>query len=121
MIRRIIYLYKKALTDINNTGSGKSKFNIILTFFSECETVFKSVPPFSLIKDFLPMLLDIILRGDINFTDPAKLNAAKYILNESKKEYKRRKDGGIVLLQINKAIDILNMQILKSLFYLGRY
>jgi|GEM_PF-1462632 hypothetical protein len=121
MISRLISLYKKAQNDIKNSSSGKTKFNIVLSFFSECETVFKSAPPFSLIKDFLSILLDVILRSDINFTDPSKLNSAKYILNESKKEFVNVKGGEMIISQINKAEDILNMQILKSLFYLGKY
>lgn len=121
MISRLISLYKKAQNDIKNSSSGKTKFNIVLSFFSECETVFKSAPPFSLIKDFISILLDVILRSDINFTDPSKLNSAKYILNESKKEFVNVKGGEMIISQINKAEDILNMQILKSLFYLGKY
>lgn len=121
MISQLISLYRKTVDNINSSISGKCKFNFILQFFSECENVIKTIPPFSLIKDLIPTLLDVILKSDINFTDPAKLSAAKYILNGTKKEYQKVKGGELIIAQVEKAVDILNMQILKSLFYLGRY
>ena len=121
MISQLISLYRKTVDDINSSISGKCKFNFILQFFSECENVIKAIPPFSLTKDLISTLLDVILKCDINFTDPANLSAAKHILNETKKEYQKVKGGELIIAQVEKAVDILNMQILKSLFYLGRY
>lgn len=121
MLSRIISLYKKVQKDINKSNSGKNKFSLILSFVLECENTFNSTPPFTLIKDFISVLLDVILKSDINFTDPSKLNAAKFILNESKKEFINTKSGEDIVSQIEKAVDILNMQMLKSYFYLGKY
>lgn len=121
MLSRIISLYKKVNSEIERSSSGRSKYYLILSFFAECEKTFHSAPPFPLIKDFVGVLIDVILKSDINFTDPAKLNATKLILKESRSEYVRAKGGDIILSQINKAIDILNMQMLKSYFYLGKY
>lgn len=121
MLSRIISLYKKVNSEIERSSSGRSKYYLILSFFAECEKTFHSAPPFPLIKDFVGVLIDVILKSDINFTDPAKLNATKLILKESRNEYVRTKGGEIVLSQIDKAIDIINMQMLKSYFYLGKY
>jgi Concanavalin A-like lectin/glucanases superfamily len=121
MLSRIISLYKKVNSEIGRSSSGRSKYYLILSFFAECEKTFHSAPPFSLVKDFVGVLIDVILKSDINFTDPSKLNATKLILNDSRSEFVRTKGGDIILSQINKAIDILNMQMLKSYFYLGKY
>lgn len=121
MLSGIISLYKNVQKEINRSYSGKGKFNSIINYFSECEKVFNSSPPFSLTKDFISTLLDVILKSDINFTDPSKLNAAKFILNNSKQDFLKSKSGEVVVSQIEKAVDILNMQMLKSYFYLGKY
>lgn len=121
MLRSIISLYKKTENDINRSTSGKCRFNLIISFVAQYEKQLNSAPPFPLIKDFISILLDVILKSDINFTDPAKLNSAKLILNESRKEYINIKSGEVIISQIEKAVDILNMQLLKSYFYLGKY
>ena len=121
MLSRVISLYKKVYSEIERSSSGRSRFYMILSFFTECEKTFRSTPPFSLIKDFVAILIEVVLKSDITFTDPSKLNATKFILKESKFEYAPAKGGEIVLSQIDKAIDIINMQMLKSYFYLGKY
>lgn len=121
MLSSIISLYKKVQSEINKSTSGKCKFNLILSFISDCEKVFNTSPPAALTKDFISVLLDVILKSDISFTDPAKLNTAKIILGESRSSFENTKGGEVIAGQINKAIDILNMQMLKSYFYLGKY
>lgn len=121
MLSGIISLYKKTTQQLSRSVSGRYRFGLILSFISDCEKTFNTSPPFALIKDFIPVLLDVILKSDISFTDPAKLNSAKYILNQSRNEYLNTKSGEVVTAQIEKAVDILNMQILKSYFYLGKY
>lgn len=121
MLRSIISLYKKTESDIKRAVSGRSKFNLIASFTTQYERNYNSLPPFSLLKDFISILIDVILKSDINFTDPAKLNTAKHILNTARNEYKNQKSGDVIISQIDKATDILNMQMLKSYFYLGRY
>lgn len=121
MLNSIISLYKNIQGEINKSTSGKCKFNLILSFISDCEKVFNTSPPAALTKDFVSVLLDVILKSDISFTDPAKLNTAKIMLSESRNSYEKTKGGEVIAGQINKAIDILNMQMLKSYFYLGKY
>ncbi len=121
MLSSIISLYKKVQRNISESSSGKCKFNLILSFISGCGKTFNTDPPFALIKDFISILLDIILKSDISYTDPSKLNTVKYILNKSRNEYLNSKNGDVIITQIDKAADILNMQLLKSYFYLGKY
>ncbi len=121
MLSSIISLYKKVQRNISVSSSGKCKFNLILSFISGCGKTFNTDPPFALIKDFISILLDIILKSDISYTDPSKLNTVKYILNKSRIEYLNSKSGDVIITQIDKAADILNMQLLKSYFYLGKY
>ena len=96
MLSGIISLYKKVQNDISKSSSGKCKFNLILSFISDCEKTFKAVPPFTLIKDFISVLLDVILKSNISYTDPSKLNTVKYILNKSRNEYLNTKSGDVV-------------------------
>ena len=121
MIRKIILSYKKTHALLSASSSGRKKLNLILSFVMEYEKIFNSSPPFVLFKDFLYYLIDVILKGDINFIGPDKLNAAKHLLNESRKEFSHSKGGDLILVQIEKAIDILNMQLLKIYFYIGKY
>ena len=116
MLSSIISLYKKVQRNISESSSGKCKFNLILSFISGCGKTFNTDPPFALIKDFISILLDIILKSDISYTDPSKLNTVKYILNKSRNEYLNSKNGDVIITQIDKAADILNMQLLKSYF-----
>lgn len=121
MLGVVISLYKKTKEEIEASSSGKRRFHIIISYLEQCEKVFTSLPPFALLKDFLFVLIDIILNSDISFTDPAKLTVVKHILNDSRKEFSSSKGDGLILTQIEKAVDILNMQLLRVYFYTGKY
>ena len=119
MLSQLISKYKKILVDLQNTNSGKKKFELAVSFFDYCGNVLSGFPPYSLASEFIPLLVDVILKNDINFISPAKLAEAKSILKESKSKYLRLSENPIALSQIDRAIDILNMQMLKSNFYVG--
>ncbi|MBN1634122.1 MAG: hypothetical protein JW917_08155, partial [Ignavibacteria bacterium] len=119
MVSQLISKYKKILVDLQSTHSGKKKFELIISFFDYCTDTLSGFPPFALAGDFIPILIDVILKNDINFIAPDKLSAGKSILKEAKSNYIRLAGNPIALSQIDKATDILNMQILKSNFYVG--
>lgn len=66
MISKIIAFYKNVQVKVSGSSSGRSKFNLILSFVADCEKTFNSLPPFALFKDFLFILVEIINKGDIN-------------------------------------------------------
>lgn len=119
MLSQLISKYKKILVDLQNTNSGKKKFELAVSFFNYCGNVLSGFPPYSLASEFIPLLVDVVLKNDINFISPEKLAEAKSILKESKSKYIRLSENPIALSQIDRAIDILNMQMLKSNFYVG--
>jgi hypothetical protein len=119
MVSQLISKYKQILVDLQSTHSGKKKFELIISFFNNCADTLSGFPPFALAGDFIPILIDVILKNDINFISPDKLSAGKSILKEAKSNYIRLAGNPIALSQIDKAIDILNMQLLKSNFYVG--
>lgn len=121
MLKDVIQTYNKTSKEIQKTISGRNKFNLIISFVQECERKFNALPSFALFKDFLFILVEIILKSDINFTDPSKLTAVKHLLHESKKEFRGSKGDDFTLSQIEKAVDIINMQLLKVYFYIGKY
>jgi hypothetical protein len=117
MILDIIKKYEETVAAIDSLQSPKRKLLEIINFFRECERQKHFPPNPSFIEEFIPVIINIINSTSINFIDPVNLKSLRMILNISKKFYK----DVIINNQIIKAVDIINMQMLKTYFYLGEY
>lgn len=119
MLKSLIKKYQETFDNLKNTYSGKQKFLLITSYLGYCENKLFKSPPIALAEEFIPVLVDVILKNDINFISPEKVLIAKNFLKDSEPEIQKLKHNEIILEQIGKANDILNIQLLKLNFYVG--
>lgn len=115
MISDLIKKYEITLQYLDSLHNPRKKLIAIIDFFRTCEKENHFPPSFSFIEEFIPKLINIFRLSSINFIDPEYLKSAKKILIISKYEY----GDSIVISQIDAAIDLINMQLLKMYFHLG--
>jgi len=115
MVSQLIKNYYETKELIESSVSPKGKFTAIVNFFRKCEELNHFPPSPSFLHEFLPILLRIIQNYSINFIEPVYLKSAKLLLDLSSRLY----DDEVVPGQIHRAIEYINLQLLKTYFYLG--
>ena len=115
----LIKLYTETRAKLDNTNSPRKRLTLIISFFEHCRDSGFFPPHSSFLNDFIPTVTNIILNSDLNFYPPEILEKAKHLINLSKKLYYGNASLKITLEQLANATDILNMQLLKTYFFLG--
>ncbi len=114
---KIVNKYRQVTSDINSLSCPRSKLISIIDFFKVCEREHHFPPDSSFIFDFVPVILNIFRTSTVNFINPKYLISVKSILLISKKYY----SDSVILDEISKTIDLININLLKNFFYLGEY
>lgn len=113
----IVNKYRRVTSDINSLSCSRSKLISIIEFFKVCENEHHFPPDSSFIYDFVPIILNIFKTSSVNFINPKYLTSVKSILLISKKYY----SNNVILEEVNRTINLININLLKNFFYLGEY